>query len=1013
MSHATRFTAEKIKQRLKIVQAHVFNNAMPLSPFRIVPLADAWTEPPVEADHSGWEEIPHRSYWGGPNLNFLMRSHFTVPTEWEGNLALHLPLGEAGDIFTHPEGLVYIDGKPIASADRYHHTVPLPAHVHDGQRHQIALHGWTGLSGWPPDPNSNSKLYMETCRLVTRHRPTQFFLWLANAALGTAEELRINRSERHGILTALDRAFLTLDTRDPIGDAFYASVPEALEQLRSDLAQAGGTQDVTLHAIGHAHMDIAYLWPVSQMRRKVARTTSNALRLMDEYRSFRFSNSQAVLYQFLEEDYPDLFDRIRMAVARGQWEVMGGMWVEPDVNLAGPEALVRQITLARRYFQRHFGEAETPVLWLPDTFGFPWCLPQLMAQAGLRWFCTNKLNWNQVNRLPSSTFRWQGMDGTQVLAHVLTTPREVQYLPFPTNYKSDLSAPEVLGTWDNSTAKHCIRDLPVCFGYGDGGGGPTEGLIQTAMAYGEMPGMPHLRMSTVRDTFEAMEQSRERVPVWNDELYFEGHRGVLTSNGWIKRENRLAEVALHGAEALAATYGFPARLGKAWELLCLNQFHDILTGTAIREVFEDAAQDYRAIHDFVGEALRPLPSGATTVHNLAPARVAPVVTVPRDAAPGGAQPVADGALIQMPKMEPYESLATSAAVAPEPGLSITQSGGEAIMENTHTRVVVNFAGQLTSLYDKTACREVLAEGHLGNQLQAFEDRPIVWDAWDIDPFFEDRLEALDDAAQIEVIEDGPIRAALRVSRPFRNSRITQTIRLTAGSPQIDFVTEIDWHETHTLLKVAFPVDVLSTRATYGIQWGSIERPTHRNTPWDAARFEVCGHGWADLSDGGYGVALLSDCKYGYDIRDNVMRLSLIKSATMPDTGADQGLHQFTYALLPHAGDWRGVAQPAAAALIHPPRLSGAKPTSPPLTCDHPGVVIQTLAPSHDGSAIIARLYEANGAKCRATVTFSGPVENAEVCDLLENTLHPLDVEKGQAHLEFKPHQIITVKWRRA
>jgi len=365
-----------------------------------------------------------------------------------------------------------------------------------------------------------------------------------------------------------------------------------LEHLREDLAEAGAPQDVMLHAVGHAHMDIAYLWSVAQMRRKVARTASNALPLMDEYPSFRFSNSQAILYAFLEEDYPEIFERIRMAVARGQWEVMGGMWVEPDVNLSGAEALTRQFILARRYFRRKFGEAETPVLWLPDTFGFPWSLPQLMAQAGIKWFCTNKMNWNQTNRMPSSTFWWQGIDGSQILSHVLTTPRDVQYLPFPTNYKSDLSAGEVLGTWEHSTAKDTIRDLPICFGDGDGGGGPTEGLIQTAKAYDAMPGMPTLQMSTVREAFEAIEMQAERVPVWNDELYLEGHRGVLTSNRWIKRKNRQAEVALHEAEALAVMHGHAVDLREAWERLCLNQFHDVLTGTAIREVFDDAALDY-------------------------------------------------------------------------------------------------------------------------------------------------------------------------------------------------------------------------------------------------------------------------------------------------------------------------------------------------------------------------------------------------------------------------------------
>ncbi|MGR3514460.1 MAG: alpha-mannosidase [Paracoccaceae bacterium] len=994
MTHDAHFTIEKIGKRLQLIMPLVFRDKLPLEPFTLLPLETASVEPPLDADQTGWQRIPHNSYWGKPDLNFLMRSHFTVPSEWQGNLALHLPLGEAGDIFTHPEGLVYIDGKPIASADRYHHTVPLPDHVHDGQRHQIALHGWTGLSGWPPDPNSTQQLFMETCRLVTRDRQTQFFLWLANAALGTVKELLDRRSERHNILTALDRAFLTLDTRDPIGDAFYASVPHALEQLRADLAQAGAPQDVLLHAVGHAHMDIAYLWPVAQMRRKIARTSSNALRLMEEYPSFHFSNSQAVLYAFLEEDYPEIFERIRMAVARDQWEVMGGMWVEPDVNLAGAEALVRQLVLARRYFRRKFGEAETPVLWLPDTFGFPWSLPQLAKLAGIKWFCTNKMNWNQRNRMPSSTFRWQGIDGSQILSHVLTTPRDVQYLPFPTNYKSDLTAAEVLGTWEHSTAKNTIRDLPICFGYGDGGGGPTEGLIQTAKAYDAMPGMPKLKMSTVRQSFEAIEAQAVDVPVWNDELYLEGHRGVLTSNGWIKRKNRKAEIALHEVEALAVLHGLEVDLEEAWARLCLNQFHDILTGTAIREVFEDAAADYDFIEKACAKALAGLPPGASIVQNTAPYAIAPLVD-------------AEDGLHQMPFIPPYSAMAVSHAVPATPGLSITAEGSDYILENKELRVEINDRGHVTRLFDKTNTREVLSAP--GNVLQMFEDRPLVWDAWDIDPFFEDRQTALEGPVHLEVVEDTAHRVSLRVTLRVSNSTIRQDIQLSSASRRLDFVTEIDWHETHTLLKVAFPAHILSPRATYDIQWGHIERPTHRNTSWDAAKFEVCGHKWADLSDGGYGVALLNDCKYGYDIRDNVLRLSLIKSATMPDVAADQGEHRFTYALLPHADPDLEPVQAEAAALNHKPRLTGGSEIAPLVQCDASNVVIETLKPADFGTGFVLRLFESQRKQTDAMLCLPDWVTEVHICNLMEDIEAALPIKEHKVTLSLSPFQIVTLR----
>lgn len=1022
MNHALRFTAEKIQQRLRLIAPMVFRRRRPIAPFRILELPDAATQPPLNADPAGWPEIPHETYWGGPNENFLMKTCFTVPGGWNPfGLALYLPMGEAGDIFTHPEALVYLDGRPVASADRYHHTVPLPGRCGAGQTHHIALHGWTGLSGWPPDPQSREKLFMGRCELVERHRPTQDFLYKARAALDAALVLGESQPERDGLLTALDAAFQALDTRDPLGAAFYASVPAAFAALEAGIAAAGRPLDVTLHAIGHAHMDIAYLWPVSQIRRKTARTYSNALRLMAEYPEFTFSNSQPQLYAFTEEDYPRIAGRIGQKVATGQWEVMGGMWVEPDLNIPGAEALVRQITLGRRFFKERYPGRETPILWLPDTFGFPATMPQLMKLAGLRWFCTNKLNWNQTNRLPSSTVWWEGIDGSRVLTHVLTTPRPVQHLPFPTNYKSDLSAKEVLGTWTNSTAKAEIRDLPICFGYGDGGGGPTEGLIRTALSYGAMPGMPRLRMSTLRECFSAMERSAGDLPVWSGELYLEGHRGVLTSQGWIKRANRRAEGALHEAEALAAMAGTKPDVTRAWELLCLNQFHDILTGTSITEVFEDARRDLGEVMRLAGDAAAAaasaLPGGDGWVAlNTAPMRGTRLALAPEGADLPG-QDVHGGRLVLVPDAPPYAAigLGSDEAVLPDDphdgtgGITIAAEGMGHTLENAFLRVEVDALGRLSRVYDKRASREVLAPGASGNVLQIFEDRPISWDAWDIDPFFEDRAEIIDTPCTFAITEAGPLRAELLVSREHRSSTITQRIRLMAHSRRIDFATSIDWHETHLLLKAAFPVDILNSHATYDIQWGSIRRPTHRNTTWDMARYEVAAHKWADLSEGNYGVALLNDCKYGYDVQGNVLRLSLIKAATMPDPVADQGLHEMTYALLPHGGDWRGGVRAEAYDLNLPLRVIRGAPQPPLVATDAANVVIETVKPADDGEGIVLRLYEALKYRGHVTLRFRGPVRRAEICDLMEAPLFDAGVEGDAVRLCLTPHQIVTLR----
>ncbi|MEL6587537.1 MAG: alpha-mannosidase, partial [Pseudomonadota bacterium] len=479
MDHARRFTAKKIAKRIDLIRPLVHRRTRPIDRFRWCALSDATDVPPLGADIQSWPQIDWNDYWAGQNINYLMVSHFTIPKGWaDGPVALHLPMGVAGDIFTHPEALLHIDGRPYASSDRYHHTIYLPKSLQDGLEHRLDLHGWTGLTGWPPDPTNTDRLKMGECRLVEIDLPTRDFISLAEVALDHALTLEDTRPERHAILTALDAAFLTLDTRDPMGEEFWRTVPQATDALRTGLAGAGKPIDVTLHAIGHAHMDIAYLWPISQIRLKNARTYSNVLRMMDQYSAYRFSHSQPQLYAYTEADYPDVFDGIRERVADGRWEVMGGMWVEPDTNIPGGESLVRQLLLGRSWFKDRFGDVETPVLWLPDTFGLSWCLPQLVDKAGLRWMVVNKASWNQYNQLPASTLWWEGIDGTRILTQFLTTPREVQHLPFPTNYKSDLTAGEVTGTWRASTAKEKVRDLPIAYGYGDGGGGPTGELIR-------------------------------------------------------------------------------------------------------------------------------------------------------------------------------------------------------------------------------------------------------------------------------------------------------------------------------------------------------------------------------------------------------------------------------------------------------------------------------------------------------------------------------------------------------
>lgn len=1013
MNHDLRFTAEKIGKRIELVRAHIFREKAPFPEFTLEHLSDPMDEPGRGQDKGtvSWD-----SYWAGQDTHFVLRSQFTVPEHFT-TPALFLPLGVAGDIFTHPEALLHIDGALVASADRYHQLVLLEPALADGKAHQLLLKGWTGLTGWPPDPNNPARLQMQPCFVVDVDPALRNFVVLSETALDVANTLPEGDRLRDRLLTALDSAFRTLDTRAPMREAFRASIPAASDTLRSHLQKAGAQDPEKIWAIGHAHMDIAYLWPVSQIRQKNGRTYANVLRLMERHPGFHFSHSQPQLYDYTEQDFPEVFDAIHKRVEEGRWEVMGGMWVEADCNIPGGEALARQLLLGRQYFKEKFGDVETPVLWLPDTFGFPWSLPQLMKLAGLKYFVTNKLNWNQYNRVPSSSTWWQGIDGTRVLAQFLTTPRQVQHLPFPTNYKSDLSAAEVMGTVGNATSADKVSDFMIAYGYGDGGGGPTDELVLKAKAYADIPGIPELEMGRIDTALERLAQQSDELPTWNGEFYLEGHRGTLTSQAWIKRANRQAERALHDAEAALAT-AFPAgvsedirkRLTVLWQRLCLNQFHDVLTGTSVPVVFEDARKDYAWIMEgaqaLLGIAHQSLDGASViAIFNSAPVASDPVIFVPNGDL---GQPVEGGALVPVPPIPAYgaNALGQSASAAQ---VSLRHEGSNVVLANEYLKLTVNADGTLTRILHLPTGRDALEPGAVGNQLWAYEDRPLSWDAWDIDVFHDDRAEKIGAATSVNVIETGPLRCAVRITHHYRQSTISQTIRLTAGSPRLEFDTEADWQERHILLKAMFPVDVLAPRASYEIQWGEIERPTHRNTRWDFAQFEVPAQKWANLSEGGFGVALLNDCKHGYSIRDNNMHLTLIKSSTNPDPHADLGHHRFTYALLPH-GDDMALVRAEARRLNNPVLVvDRLEPHAPLVSCASENVMIETLKPAEDGNGFILRLYESDRRRGTSVLGFSLSMQRVSICDLLENDQDSLDLNGDEVSLPLKPFEIVTLR----
>jgi len=1057
MHHKTRWTSLKIAQRLTLIQPLIYRRYQPLPPFRYRELSGPAEPPPVgpKVDDSDWITLTPNTYWGKWFTDFVMRTQFQVPDDWDRQtrVALYLPLGTAGD-FSHPEALAYVDGQPYGTCDRHHQEISLPSQWHDGRPHQLALHGWTGLGGTMWLNQDATQLYLHPCAVVQIDQPTRDFYATARVALGVAESLDDNEPARAHLLNALDDVFNLLETREPFGEGFYESIPRAHAALREKIEAAGPPLDATIVATGHAHLDVAWLWTVDEIRRKAGRSFHSVLRLMEEFPDYHFTQSQPQLYDFVRQDYPELFAAIKERVAEGRWEPIGGMWVEADCNLTGAESLARQFLLGRTFFREHFGpNAESRVLWLPDVFGYAWALPQLIKQAGLEYFFTIKIGWNQYNRMPYDTFWWQGLDGTRVLTHFSTTPEAGGF--GASTYNSDATPAQVIGTWTNFQQKELHHNLLMAFGYGDGGGGPTREMLENIREMKAFPATPRLCQMDVGDLFPAIEAKAGRhLPTWNGELYLELHRGTYTTQSRTKRANRKSEFRLHDAEFLASLaavldpeYEYPAAtLRHAWELVCLNQFHDIIPGSSIGPVYVETQKHHaevqgiaRAVQDAALTAIADrlgVPSAPESTQSLL---IVNPTSFARDDLAFWPGHLADGRSLQRPDGErlPIQPTADGTWIAPGwlPPFSVTplnesdgagpQPHGELVvtpilLENKFLRVELNEAGDITRIYDKVNGREVLPQGTIANQFQAFEDRPLQWDAWDVDIFFEDKMWKSDPAGSVNVIEAGLLRATLEVRRRILHSDYVQRISLHYNSPRLDFDTTIDWRERHILLKVAFPVEVLSNVATYEIQWGNVQRATHRNTSWDWARFETCAQKWVDLSEGDYGVSLLNDCKYGHDIRDHspqggVIRISLLRSPTMPDPEADQGEHRFAYSLFPHAGSWNETTIAQAYALndpliaVRPGSHASALQPSSLLSAEPANIVVETIKGAEDGNGLIVRLYESQRRRGQVRLHLGFKLGTAWRTNLLEENQAALTPDGNTLTLSVRPYEIVTLR----
>ncbi|MBN1807863.1 MAG: alpha-mannosidase [Planctomycetes bacterium] len=814
---------------------------------------------------------------------------------------------------------------------------------------------------------------------------------------------------------------------------------EARKQLAPLYEQRSSAALPWLMLAGHAHIDVAWLWPLEETVRKCSRTFSTALRYLGEYSGYSFTQSQAVLYKMTRDNYPELYEGIKEQVAARKWEIVGGMWVESDCNVTGAESLVRQFLYGKRFFQREFG-VDVDTCWLPDTFGFPASLPQILLRSGIRYFATAKIRWNQYTDFPYTTFLWQGIDGSRVLSHLL----------WGGNYNGRVFPDEILDAMNNFRQADRSPTFLISYGYGDGGGGPTRGMIERSRRVKDLFGLPQAKTGFIRDFFHEVDSNSENLPVYRGELYLEIHRGTLTTQAATKRNNRMAELAMRRVETL---FGILAMLGdppsqetldhirSLWETVLTLQFHDVLPGSSIRWVYEDADRIYadffkqvsRLEHDASSAIASLVDRGRDgrsflVVNYLGWARGGVArIPLPDDSADyvafaGDEQLVTqtvddDGArclLVELDDVPPVGFLVVTLRKGTPAKVPDGVSGTRSSLANEIFKVSFNKAGRITSILDRRFGREVL-DGD-ANLLQLFVDDPVRWEAWDFDEDFE-RAGVTLSADSIEVLENGPIRSTLRTVYSFGDSRITQDVRLFSHLPWIQFDTSVDWRERRRLLKVAFPVAASPQEAAYEIQFGAISRSTTRNTLAEQAQFEVAAQRWADLSMPDYGVSLLNDCKYGYDVKDNVLRLSLLRGTTTPDPDADLGDHAFSYALYPHRGDWRKARTVRAGVEFNVPlavyRVHAGKGSIPSqasfASLEDDGVILESIKPAEDGNGVIFRLYEAHGVHSKATLSFECGIAAVFKCNLLEQNESELPFSETVVDFSLAPFEIMTVR----
>ena len=1010
-------TINKLKRMVGTLKDRIF---VPVGKTR--PLGLYETKEPLHAIPAGEMYRPGPEMWGGEGMYGWFRMDYTVPEELDGKALFFYPHTGFYEATLWVNGRIHSNfANKIAEGSHGNHWCNrFTASAKAGEKYDFALecYAYHIVPGTQPLTSERLPTFtysVSDTDICVRDDELMEFMFDLQTLILLHESLPENSFRRAELENAFYKAHLALyyDPAACSDEEFRAGIRAAAPVLKEQLAKKNGEDAPYVGLIGHSHMDTAWLWPMTETEKKCARTYANSLNLMEEYPEYKFVQSSAYHSELLRRDYPELFERIREAVASGRYEPNGGVWIECDCNLTGGEYMVRQFVWGQRFTRKYFGYTADS-FWLPDTFGYSFAIPQIMKGCGVDYFLTTKIAWGDTTVFPLTTFKWQGLDGTQVFTHFNRT----HVGPDPMTFRGM--------TFENELKEKRVSDMRLfSFGKGDGGGGPEFEMLESARRLSDLSGTAKSSYITVSDFMKKLEKTAVDPSVYAGELYLELHRGTLTNQHEIKRNNRLCEIALHDLELAlvekAVRSGAPADEAPAapmTETLLVHQFHDILPGTCIRSVHEETRKSVteaiRKADALTRETLASGAEGIALYNTVSFDRCDTVYT--EGAYPGiaGAETqvftALDGSVrtaVSGLKLPAFGSVKLTPARPRETASPFIADGDRVVTPFAEIRFNEN--GEMVSFIDRRNGRE-LVSGLPFNTFLMAEDLPASWDNWDVDADLEEKLRSAGKLLSRETVSNGPVELRIRSRYSISpKSAITQDIVFDAASPLVSFETVIDWQDDHRFLKAAFDTSLMADGVRSEIQFGHIRRSNHRSTPAEKARFETCNHKYSDLSETNYGIALLNDSKYGLSVKEGSMRLSLHKGGCLPDDSGDKGRHYCRYAILPHTGGFsaENVIRPAYAFNYRAVEIPGGIETAPLCTCDDPNVIIETVKPCEDAqNAYILRLYEAAGGYSRAELTFSNEVKALYDCNMLEEEQEALT--PGEP-IVFTPFRIRTIK----